>query len=164
MAYDRVDEPGHADTVQQVADKAGAADHGSRGYSGAGVGECELEYPQCQESDARAFIGGWGALKEEVMVAYEPVAAAEHEGEAKCPEQQAAEAGVNYAFHQNVDGFARAAKSSFKHSEADLHAEHQECRDQRPHGIQWIDNVVSTYNGGIVGFYDSGPQQARDGG
>ena len=58
-------------------------------------------------------------------------------------EQNAAEAGVDDAFHQHVDGFARAAEAGFEHREADLHAEHEERRDQRPDRVDRVDDVVA---------------------
>ena len=134
--------PETREAVEQVADEAGAADHGARGDGGAGVGEGELEEPERQERDAGAFIGRRRALQEEPVLADEAVAVAEHEGKAEGVEQNAAEAGVDDAFHQYVDGFAGAAESGFEHGEAHLHAEHEERRDQRPNRVERVDDVV----------------------
>ncbi len=68
VADDRIDEAGHREAVEQVADKAGAADHGAGGDGGTGVGEGELEEPEGQERDAGAFIGCRRALQEEPVV------------------------------------------------------------------------------------------------
>ena len=132
VADDRIDEARDGDAVEQIADEAGAADHGAGGDGGAGVGEGELEDPDGQEGDAGGLIGRRRALQEEPVVADEAVAVAEHEGEAEGVEENAAEAGVDDALHQHVDGLARAAEAGFEHGEADLHAEDQEGRDQRP--------------------------------
>ncbi len=136
MADDRVDEAGDAEAVEQVADESGAADHRARGDGGAGVGEGELEEPECQERDAGGFVGGRRVLQEEPVIADEAVAVAEHEGEAEGVEENAAKAGVHDAFHQHVDGFTGAAEAGFQHGEADLHAEHQEGGDQRPDRVE----------------------------
>ena len=68
---------------------------------------------------------------------------AEHEGEADRIEENAAEAGVDDTFHQHVDGFTRPAKSGFQHREADLHAEDQEGRDERPGSVDGIDTSAA---------------------
>ena len=57
VADDRIDEAGDAELVEQIADEAGAADHGARGDRGAGIGEGELEEPEGQEGDAGGLIG-----------------------------------------------------------------------------------------------------------
>ena len=89
------------------------------------------------------FIGRRSALQEEPVHTDETVAVAEHEGEAPGVEEKTAEAGVDDAFHQHVYGFARAAEARFEHRESDLHAEHQECRDQRPHRVDRVDDVIA---------------------
>src|SRR5665213_3075857 len=96
---DRVNESGNGHAVKQVASESGAADHRSRGDSGAGIGESELEYPDRQERDACGFVRGWRALQEEPVIADEAVAVAEHEGKADRVEENAAETSVNHAFH-----------------------------------------------------------------
>ena len=141
MTDDRIDEAGDADAVEQIADKTGAADHRARGDRGAGVGEGELEEPERQERNAGGFIGCRSALQEEPVIADEAIAVAEHEREAEGVEENAAQAGVHHAFHQHVDGFTRAAEAGFQHGEADLHAEHEKCGDQRPHRVDGIDDV-----------------------
>ena len=57
---------------------------------------------------------------------------AEHEGQPYSVKENAAEAGIDDALHQHVDGFARAAETGFKHGEADLHAENKKRRHERP--------------------------------
>ena len=75
------------------------------------------------------------------MIADKPVAMAEHEGEADGIEKNAAETCVHNAFHQHVNGFARAAEAGFKHGESDLHSENEKRCDQRPHSVHGIDYV-----------------------
>ena len=82
VANDGIDEARHADRVEQVADEAGAPDHGAGGNGGAGVRERELEDPEGKEGDARCLIGCGCPLQEEPVVTDEAVAMAEHEGEA----------------------------------------------------------------------------------
>ena len=77
-------------------------------------------------------VGVGKALQEEAVVADEAVAVLEHEGKAPRPEGDAADAGVDDAFDEDVDRLARAREARFEHDEADLHAEHEERRDQRP--------------------------------
>ena len=141
VSDDRIDETGDADAVEQVADETGAADHRARGDRRAGIGKGELENPDGQERDAGGFIGRRRVLQEEPVIADEAVAVAEHERETDGVEQNAAKAGVHDAFHQHVHRLARTAEAGFEHREADLHAEHQERRDQRPHGVDRIDDV-----------------------
>ena len=64
------------------------------------------------------------------MITDEAVAVAEHEGKTDGVEENAAKAGVDHAFHQHVDGFARATEAGFQHREPDLHAEDEEGSDQ----------------------------------
>ncbi len=77
------------------------------------------------------------------MVTDESVTVAEHECEADGIEQNAAKAGIHDAFHQNVDGLARTAEARFQHGEADLHAEHEECRHEGPRCVHRIHDVGS---------------------
>ena len=100
------------------------------------------------------------------MIADEAVAVAEHEGEADGVEEQAAETGVDDALHQHVDGFARAAEAGLEHGEADLHAEDEEGGDQRPHGVDGIDDVggldhrsIGSQHLGETEFGDEGGDQ-----
>ncbi len=44
---------------------------------------------------------------------------------------------------KHVDRFARAAEARLQHGESDLHAEDQEGGDQRPHGVDRVDDVVA---------------------
>ena len=136
--------PETADAIEQVADESGAADHRARGDRRAGIGEGELEEPECQEGHAGALhrLPARPAGRTSGH-ADEPVAVAEHEGEAESVEEQPAEARIDDALHQHVDRFARAAESGFEHREADLHSEHQERRDQRPDGVDRVDDVVA---------------------
>ena len=60
---------------------------------------------------------------------------AEHESKAKGVEENTAEASVDNAFHQDVDGFARTAKASFEHGETYLHAEYKEGGKQGPNRV-----------------------------
>ena len=108
---DRVDEAGNADAVDQVADEAGAADHGARRNRRAGIGKGELEEPERQERNAPGLVGRRRALQEEPVIADEAVAVAEHEGEADSVEQHAAKARVYDALHQHVDRLTRAAEA-----------------------------------------------------
>ena len=73
----------------------------------------------------------------------ESVAMAEHESEAPGVEEDSAETGVDDALHENVDSLARAAESGFQHREANLHAEDQKRRDQRPHCVDRVDDVIA---------------------
>ncbi len=79
------------------------------------------------------------------MVADESVAMAKHEGETDGKEEDAAEASIHDAFHQNVDGLARAAEACLQHGETNLHTKDQKCSDQGPNCIQRIDNVIALY-------------------
>ena len=65
----------------------------------------------------------------------ESVPMSEHEGEAPCPEKNSAEAGVEDAFDEDVDGFTGAAEPGFEHREADLHAEDQKRRKKYPKSV-----------------------------
>src|SRR6185369_12238654 len=123
---DGIDETRDTERVKQVANKSGAADHGARGDGGAGVSERELEYPDGHESDAGRLIGVWHALQEEPVITDEAVAVAEHERKTNGIEQNAAEACIDNALHQNVHCLSRPTEARLKHGEANLHAEHEE--------------------------------------
>jgi len=56
--------------------------------------------------------------------------------------EESAQAGVEYAFNPHVDSFAASTETGFKHRETSLHAEHQEGCNQRPAGVQWVDDRV----------------------
>ena len=84
-------------------------------------------------------------MQEEVLLADEAVARAEHEREAPCPEQDAAEAGVDDPFEEDVDRLTRPGKTGLEAHEAGLHEEHQERRNDRPHRVHRIH--VSGYLG-----------------
>ena len=75
------------------------------------------------------------------------VARAEHEGEAPGVEEEPAETGVDDALHEDVDRLARAAEAGFEHGEAGLHAEDEERRDERPHRVDRVDDVVALQHG-----------------
>ena len=77
-----------------------------------------------------------------IMPADEGVARAEHEREAPAPVQKAADAGVEHAFDQHVDGFTVSAEAGFEHREAGLHAEHEERAEQHPAGVDRVDQVA----------------------
>ena len=70
---DRVDEARDAEAVDQVADEAGAADHGARRDGRAGVGEGVLEEPEGQERHAARAVGRGNVLQEEELGAEEGV-------------------------------------------------------------------------------------------
>ena len=161
VADDRIDEAGNAERVDQVADESGAADHCAGGDGGAGIGEGELEDPDGKECDTGGLVGFGRFLQEEPVITDEPVAVAEHEGEADGVEENAAEAGVNDTLHQHVDRFARTAKASLKHREADLHAEDKERRNQGPRSVDRVDDVGSLHC--AVGGIDLGKEQASTG-
>src|SRR5581483_696562 len=116
---DRIDKPGNADAIEQVADKAGASYHGSRGDGRAGIREGELEEPEGQERNARAFVGGRGVLQEEpgvalaVSISDQAVAMPEHKRKAPGIEEKAAQTGINDTLHEDVDGLARPAETGF---------------------------------------------------
>ncbi len=80
-------------------------------------------------------VGLGQALQEEAVRADEAVAVLEHEGEANRPEEDAADTGVGDAFDEDVHRLALAREAGFEHHEADLHAEDQERRDQRPRRV-----------------------------
>ena len=75
------------------------------------------------------------------MISDKAVAVAEHEGKAEGEEEQAAEASVDDAFHQDIYGLARAAESGLQHGKANLHSEHQERSHQCPERVDRIDDV-----------------------
>ena len=138
VADDRIDEAGHADAVEDVADEAAAADHRARRDRRAGVGEGELEDPERQQRDAGRAVGVRRGPAGRSRGADEAVPRLEHEGEAPRPERDTADAGVDDAFDEDVDRFTRARETGLEHHEADLHAEHQERRDQRPRRVDGV--------------------------
>ena len=77
-----------------------------------------------------------------LVPADEGVAPAEHEREAPSPVQKAADAGVEHAFDQHVDGFAISTEARLEHREARLHAEHEERAEQHPAGVDRVDDVA----------------------
>ena len=143
VADDRINETGNADAVEKIANETGASDHGAGGDGRAGVGKSELEDPNRQERHAGTLVRGGSILQEEPVIADEAVAVCEHEREPDGVKQNAAEARVHHAFHENVHGFAGSAETGFQHRESDLHTEDQERGDQRPHGIDRVDDVVA---------------------
>src|SRR5581483_7723115 len=62
---DWVNEAGHRDTIEKVADKSGATDHRAGSDRRAGVREGELEEPECQERHARRLVRCWSIFQEE---------------------------------------------------------------------------------------------------
>jgi len=146
VSDDRVDESGHTDAVEEIADEAATADHRAGGDGGAGVGEGELENPERQQRHASGAVGRRETLKGKAVQADEPVSGLEHEGEAPEPERDTANASVGDPFHQDVDRLARAREPGLEQYEADLHSEHEERGHQRPHGV---DRVYSRH--GIEG-------------
>src|SRR5205814_4294399 len=70
-----------------------------------------------------------------LLVADEAVASTEHERETPRPEQDAAQASVDDALEQDVDGLARAGEAGLEGHETRLHEEHQKRRHQHPQGV-----------------------------
>ena len=70
------------------------------------------------------------------------VAGPEHEREAERPEQHAAQTGVGDALEHDVRDFTGSSEPGLEHHEAGLHEEHEERRDQHPHRVERIDDVV----------------------
>src|SRR6185369_9288553 len=126
VADDRVDKAGDGDAIYQIANETGTADHRARRDGRAGIGKSKLEEPERQERHAAGFIRRRHTVQEEPVVPDESIAVAEHEGETKGVEKDTAQAGIDDAFHQNVDGLARAAEPGLQHGEADLHTENEE--------------------------------------
>src|ERR1700674_1332476 len=141
VANDRIDETGNGNTVEEIADKSGTADHGSGSDRGTGIRKSKLEDPDGEERDAGGFIGRRSTLQEEPVISNESVAVAEHEGKADGIEENAAKTGIHNAFHEHIDGFARTTESGLQHGEADLHAENQEGGNQRPGSVDGIDDI-----------------------
>ena len=142
VTEDRVDEPGDADRVEQVALESRATDHGARRDRGARVGERELEQPERQERHAGRAVGGRRAVQEEVLRADQAVAFAEHEREPERPEQEAAQERVDDAFGEDVHGLARPGEACFQRHEPGLHEEDEERGDQHPDGVDGVHQVV----------------------
>src|SRR6266403_1955695 len=143
VANDRIDETGNGNTVEEIADKSGPADHRSGSDCGAGIRKSKLEDPDGEERDACGFVGRRCPLQEEPVISNESIAVAEHEGKADGIEENAAKTGIYNAFHEYVDGFARTTESGLQHGEANLHAENQEGSNQRPGRVDGIDDVSS---------------------
>ncbi len=138
VAEDRIDEPGHAEAVQQVADEAGPTDHGAGGDGAAGIREGELEQEERQERDTRSAVRIRCTVQQEVLLADEAVTRTEHEGKAPRPEQDAAQAGVDDAFQEDVHRFASTRETCLQHHEACLHEEHQERGDEHPERVHGV--------------------------
>jgi hypothetical protein len=90
-------------------------------------------------------------VEEEVLVADDPVAQPELEGEADRPVEEAAQAGVEHAFQQHVDRFPGAGETRLEGHEAGLHEDDEERRDQHPRGVSRADEAV--------GLLSRGPQR-----
>ena len=136
---DRVDEAADAEAVKEIADEAGAADHGAGGDGAARIREGVLEEPVSKERDARTLVGVRSPLQEEPVVTDEAIAMAEHEGEAPCIEEEPAEARVDDAFENHVDRLTRTGEARLEKHEAGLHEEHEERRDDGPHRVDRVD-------------------------
>src|SRR5436305_4955823 len=106
MAEDRVQEAGDGGAVEDVALESGTADHGPRRDGRGGVGEGELEQPEGHEGDPGGAVGLRRTMQEEVLVPDKPVAGAELESEADHEVEDTAEAGVEHALHEDVDGLS----------------------------------------------------------
>jgi hypothetical protein len=72
----------------------------------------------------------------------EPVACAELEREADGPVQDAAQARVEDALHQDVHRLPRTGEPRFQGHEPGLHEEDQEGGDQHPDGVDRAHDVV----------------------
>src|SRR2546423_7725315 len=142
---DWINEPGNGKTVEQVAHKSGAANHGAGSYGRAGIGKGKLEKPEGQESHAAGLVSSRHILQEKPVVSDKSVAVAKHESETESEEEDSAKTGIDDALHQHVDGLARTTESRFQHGEADLHTKDQERRDEGPNCVQRIDYVVALY-------------------
>ena len=142
VADDRVDEPAHRDAVDEVAAERGAADHRTRRDRAARVGEGELEQEEREERDPDAPVGLGRVVQEEVLVPDPAVPGAEHEREAERPEEDAAQTRVGDALEHDVRDFTGSSEAGFQHHEAGLHEEHEERRDQHPHRVDRVDDVV----------------------
>ena len=145
MAEDRVDEASHADAVEQIALEAGPSHHGTGDDGAGGVSKRELEQPERHERNAGRAVGVRHTLQEEVVVSDPPVARAEHEREAEHVERDATDRGVDDALDHDVRDFARSGEATFEHHEPGLHEEHQERREQSPHGVDRIDDVLGLH-------------------
>ncbi len=146
VTEDRVDEPAHAEAVEQVTLEAGPADHGAGRDGRARVGKGELEEEERHERNAgveRAAIrvGRRGAIEEEELVADDAVAGAEHQGKAERPKQQRAQACVDDALLEDVDDFTSSGEPGLEHHESRLHEEHEECSNEHPGGVGAVDDA-----------------------
>ena len=64
------------------------------------------------------------------------------EGEPEGPVEKAAEAGVEDALEEDVDRLPGAGEAGLEGHEPGLHEEDQEGRDQHPHRVEGVDDVV----------------------
>ena len=142
VAEDRVDEAGNGDAVEDVALERRPADHGARRDGRRGVGECELEQPEREERDTRGPVGRRHAVQEEVLVPDEPVAVPELEREADRPVEETAQARVEHALQQHVDGLTRSGEARLQTHEPRLHEEHEERGHEHPYRVDGADEVV----------------------
>src|SRR5581483_11669524 len=138
---DWVNEAGHRDTIEKVADKSGATDHRAGSDRRAGVREGELEEPECQERHARRLVRCWSIFQEEPVISDESVPVAEHERGTERVKEESAQTGVDDALHQHVHGLARAAEPGFEHGEAHLHSENEEGSDECPGSVDGVDDI-----------------------
>src|SRR5262245_22998221 len=143
VTEDRVDEARHADAVDDIAEESGSSDHRARRDGRARVGERVLEEPEREERDATRAVRRRGALEEEVLGAEEGSPGAEHEREAPGVEEQTTETRVDHALQQHVHRLAGARETGFQHGEAGLYPEDEEGRDERPDGVDRVDDVVA---------------------
>ena len=136
--------PGDADAVEQVADEAAAADHRARGDRRAGVGEGVLEHPVGEQRHAGGAVGRRQACSMKNRWCRSTACPGSNmKAKPHGPEGDAADAGIGDAFDQDVDRLTRAGEARLEHHEADLHAEHEEGGDQRPHRVDRVDVSVA---------------------
>src|SRR5258706_3324653 len=145
VSDDGVNETSDAEAVEKITNEPGAANHCPRGDGRASIGKSELENPDRQERHAGGFISRRCTLQEEPVITNEPVAVSKHEGKTDGVKQNAAKTSIHHALHQHVHGFTGAAEAGFQHGETDLHAEHEECGDQRPGSVDRIDDISGLY-------------------
>ena len=124
VSDDRVDEPGHADAVEEISDEATTADHRAGGDGGAGVSEGKLENPERKQGDTSGAIGRGQAIQGKTRRADPRGSRLEHEREAPEPERDTADACIGDPLDQDVDRLPRAREPGLEQYEADLHAEH----------------------------------------
>src|SRR5262245_28856881 len=140
---DRIDEARYRQAVEEITHKSRAANHCARSDGGASIREGKLEKPECEERHSSSLIGSRGAVEEEPIHPNEPVTMTKHKRKTESVKKKSTKAGVHNAFHQHVYGLARAAETSFKHGEANLHTENEKGRNQRPNGGDGIHYVVA---------------------